>query len=93
MVEWTSDTGVFTSFQERSQKTSDNTSITISPLTPSTKYVFKVAMVIPEGQGAEIRTVVTTEEEVGGTISLLEPQLFYVLYTLQTNWHISRYAS
>ena len=71
MVEWTSAAGVFTSFQERGQKTSDNTSLTISPLTPSTEYVFHVAMVTPEGQGAEVRTVVTTEEEVGGMIRLI----------------------
>ena len=87
MVEWTSAAGVFTSFQERGQKTSDNTSITISPLTPSTKYVFQVAMVTPEGQGAEVRTVVTTEEEVGGTISLLSTVQYghyiYVLFLRQ----------
>ena len=98
MVEWTSAAEVFTSFQERGQKTSDNTSITISPLTPSTKYVFQVAMVTQEGQGAEVRTVVTTEEEVGGTISLLSTgQYGYIPLHLrsvpQTNWHISRYVS
>ena len=83
MVEWTSAAGVFTSFQERGQKTSDNTSITISPLTPSTKYVFQVAMVTQEGQGAEVRTVVTTEEEVGGTISLLSTvQYGHYIYVL-----------
>ena len=71
MVEWTSAAGVFTSFQELGQKTIDNTSLTISPLTPSTKYVFQVTMVTPEGQGAEGRTVVTTKKEVGGMISLL----------------------
>ena len=68
MVEWTSAAGVFTSFQERGQKTSDNTSLTISPLTPSTEYVFQVAMVTPEGQGAEVRTMVTTGVEVGGIL-------------------------
>ena len=66
VVEWTSAAGVFTSFPECGQKTSDNISLTISPLTPSTEYVFQVVMVTPEGQGAEVRTVVTTEEEVGG---------------------------
>ena len=68
VVEWTSASGVFTSFQEHGHKVSDNTSLTISPLTPSTEYVFQVAMVTLEGQGAEVRTVVTTEEEVGGRI-------------------------
>ena len=71
MVEWTSTAGVFISFQERGQKTSDNTSLTISALTPSTEYVFQVSMVTPEGQGAEVRTVVTTEEEVGGMIYII----------------------
>jgi deleted-in-malignant-brain-tumors protein 1 len=72
MVEWTSAAGVFTSFQELGQKTIDNTSLTISPLTPSTKYVFQVAMVTQEGQGAEVRTVVTTEEEVGDKLAYFQ---------------------
>ena len=67
-MEWTSDQGVFTSFQERGQNITDNTSLTISPLTPSTKYDFKVAMVNSEGEGEDVRTVITTSKEVGGMI-------------------------
>ena len=70
MVEWTSATGIFTSFQEQGQITIDGASVTISPLTPSTEYNFQVAMVTPEGQGTDARIVVTTEEEVGGMIRL-----------------------
>ena len=96
MVEWTSGTGVFTSFQERGQRTGDNTSLTISPLTPSTEYIFQVAMVTPEGPGAEVRTVVTTGQEVGGMIRLsltVKPSFIDLCPVLQTNWLISRYVS
>ena len=57
---------VYISFKEQGQATTDNTSLVIYPLTPSTEYVFKVAAVTSEGQGEEAVVVVTTNKEVGG---------------------------
>ena len=67
-MEWLSDSDVFTSFKEQGQQTTDNTSsITVSPLTPSTKYEFTVATVTPDGQlGEPVPLEVTTSKEVGG---------------------------
>ena len=66
VVDWTSPTGVFTSFKEQGQVTVDNTSVTISCLTPSTEYTFTVVIITSEGQGAENTIVITTTEEDGG---------------------------
>ena len=69
VVEWISGEGVYTSFKEQSQETADKTSLTISPLTPSTVYTFRVAMVTPQGQKGEgVEVTVNTTREVGGNI-------------------------
>ena len=56
----------FISFKEEGHTTTDNTSVVIYPLTPSTEYVFKVAVVTSEGQGEETTVGVTTSKGVGG---------------------------
>ena len=67
LVEWISPSGVFTSFREQGWKTTDNTTIIFSPLTPSTAYVFRVNVVTEDGQsGAEVTSTVTTSSETGG---------------------------
>lgn len=66
-VEWTSDTGVYISFKEQGQETTDNTSITVFPLTPSTKYDFTVATITTDGElGDVVSVTVTTNREYGG---------------------------
>ena len=68
MVEWMSNEENFITFKEQGQTTTDNTSLVIYPLTPSTEYVFKVAVVTSERQGAEAVVGVTTGKEAGGII-------------------------
>ena len=80
-MEWTSDEGVFISFQEKGYKIATNTSLTISPLTPSTKYIFKVVMITREaGQGAEVGVSITTNEEIGGDDKYYSPLSYKLLY-------------
>ena len=66
---WTSDEDVFTTFQEKGRENTTNTSLTISPLTPSTNYIFTVSLVTRQaGQGAEVGVSITTNKEIGGDI-------------------------
>ena len=45
----------------------DDTSLTFSPLSPSTKYTFRVGVVNDDGQqGMEASATVTTKMETGG---------------------------
>ena len=71
MVDWVSKEEVYISFKEQGQTTTDNTSLVMYPLTSSTEYVFKVAVVTSEGQGEEAVVVVTTSEGVGGILYIL----------------------
>ena len=66
IVQWTSNSGVFLQFPESGQLTTTNTNITISPLTPSTLYMFKVSVITAKGEGAEVMVDNTTATEVGG---------------------------
>ena len=66
VVQWTSSGGVFIQFPESGQLTTTNTNITISPLTPSTSYMFKVSTITTKGEGAEVMVDSTTDTEVGG---------------------------
>ena len=66
VVEWTSEKGVFISFPDREREITDNTSLTLSPLTPSTAYVFSVSVVTPNGQGEAVSLDYTTTTAVGG---------------------------
>ena len=72
LVEWISPSGVFTSFREQGWKTTDNTTIIFSPLTPSTAYVFRVSVVTEDGQsGAEATSTITTSSETGGMHNII----------------------
>ena len=67
VVYWTSPNGVYTSFPEQGWKTTDNTSIVLSLLTPSTEYMLRVGVVSDDGQsGDEVPISVTTQKETGG---------------------------
>ena len=66
VVQWTSNGGVFVQFRESGQLTTTNTNITISPLTPSTFYVFKVSMITTKGEGAEVMVKNITDRGIGG---------------------------
>ena len=68
VVEWISPAGVYTSFREQGWKTTDNTSLVFSPLTPSTAYVFSVVVVTSDGQSEPVTQTVTTGRETGGMV-------------------------
>ena len=68
VVEWISPAGVYTSFREQGWKTTDNTSLVFSPLTPSTAYVFSVVVVTSDGQSEPVTQTVTTDRETGGMV-------------------------
>ena len=65
-VQWTSNGGVFLQFPESGQLTTTNTNITISPLTPSTLYMFKVLIITAQVEGSEVMVENTTDREVTG---------------------------
>ena len=70
-VQWTSPNRVFVHFQDSNELTTTSTSITISPLVPSTIYVFKVSVITLEGQGAESMEMTETSSAYGGGVELL----------------------
>ena len=66
VVQWISNSGVFIQFPESGQLTTTHTNITISPLTPSTLYMFKVSVVTAKGEGAEVMVKNATSSEFAG---------------------------
>ena len=68
VVEWTSPTPVYTSFLEEGWKTTEDTSLAFSFLTPSTSYVFSVHVVMSCNckSGEKVTITNSTGEPTGG---------------------------